>query len=135
MLVYRLEDSQGQGYKNVAGANSIDSFTKDFMFYTLDRPYYNTYYNKRRPTPQKDGLTYDQFTVSYKYHYGFTNLNDLKRYFNHNELVAALIYGAYIVPYTVDEQHTITLNHQVMFIKDKATKLTPQDLLNYLDTQ
>ena len=45
----------------------------------------------------------------------------------------ALIYGASIVCYVVEEQHTIVLNHQVLFMKDKATKLTPQKLLNYLE--
>ena len=133
MLIYRLEDSTGQGYTNVSGLDSIDSFTKDFMFYVSDKPYYNSYYDKRRPDPQADGLDWEGYTVSYRYHYGFTNLTDLKRYFNHNELVAALIYGAAIVCYVVEEQDTIILNHQVMFLKDKATRLTPAQLLEYLD--
>lgn len=133
VLIYRLEDSRGRGYRRTGSEDSIDTFTKDFMHYTLNKPYYNIYYNKRRPIPQKDGLTQEDLLVSHLYHYGFSNLKDLKRYFNHNELIAALIYGSVICCYKVEEQYVIPLKHQVMFIKDHAIKLSPQNILDYLE--
>tara|TARA_R110000868_G_scaffold25423_11_gene99250 strand:- start:3717 stop:4124 length:408 start_codon:yes stop_codon:yes gene_type:complete len=82
---------------------------------------------KIRPAPWNDGILY----YSDKHHFGFQNLEDLKRWFTQKDRKSFQQNKYRICVYEVKEKHVIVGNKQVAFIKNKSKRKEILDPLTF----
>jgi hypothetical protein len=128
MIIYRIEDKNGFGYKKDLETEISNATNMGFMgTYLQDEDLYFKY----RPMPDNDGI---KSSLIRRYHlFGFSNLNDLNSWFLPADLVMGTILLAKLCIYDVNKNRVIFGGKQVIFDKRKARLIHSLPMSHFLD--
>lgn len=133
MLVLRVEDLEGNGYKYRLDTN-IANWTKMGVFGELIKTSDEEKYFSRRPLPENDGINLNMLTENHLF--GFSDMDQLNDWFLPADLVMGTLLGGKLVFYEVDVAHILFGDSQVAFDKTKSTQVGAKlDMDFYLPSQ
>ena len=119
VIVYRVEDSDGFGYKR-----SLDSGIGSLICVDYEG------YEKRRPLPGEDGI--DLNSLDSEWFFGFESLDMLNSWFSLNERNAGAFLGAKILLIEVAECRLVKGSRQLAF-DNRYAKTLEAHALNAFD--
>lgn len=121
VTVYRVEDSDGYGYKR--------SLDRDIGSVTCIEW---RGYEERRPLPKDDGI--DIEGLGEDWFFGFDSVESFKKWFYLNERNAGATFGGKILVIEVDPEFVIYGGRQVVFHQNHANTVAAYPL-NYYDSE
>lgn len=132
MILYRIEDKDGFGYKESLDTN-IQNWTKEgvmgkFFFKGTDELYF-----QHRPMPENDSMDINLITSNHLF--AFTNLKQLNNWFLPADLVMGAFFGGKIVIYEVLEENIVFGKSQVAFDSTKAKIIDKKTMDYYLSKE
>lgn len=116
MIILRVEDSNGFGYKEELDSN-INNWT-DIGIMSLSIKNEDLYF-KHRPLPENDNIDIDLITEDHLF--GFKNLFDLNDWFFESDLFIGSLFGGKICFYDVPNENVILGGKQLVFDTKFAT--------------
>ena len=121
VTVYRVEDSDGYGYKRSLDSNIGSVTCIEWRGY-----------EERRPLPKNDGI--DIEGLGEDWFFGFDSIESLKKWFFLNERNAGSTFGGKILVIEVDPEFVIYGGRQLVFHQDYAKTIATFPL-NHYDTE
>ena len=120
MLVYRVEDDSGYGYKTSLDSAIGSATCIDFVGYEV-----------RRPLPCDDGI--DIVDLGEGYFFGFDSIESFKSWFLLNERNAGAHFGGQILIIEVQVDHVVKGGRQLAF-DSRYSKTLESHPLNWFDS-
>jgi hypothetical protein len=129
MLVYRLEDAFGLGYK---GRRYDDSYPDLDSLSQCHKNYFTSSWScdKSRPVPWADNIP-KVFLKREGWYFGFYTEHQIVRYFSPHDLFVMGEFGGVIVTYEVDDKHVWKGDHQCVFFKRRAVIVDSKNCREY----
>ena len=127
MILYRIEDKEGFGYKESLDTN-IQNWTKEGV---LGKKFFSgseELYFKHRPMPENDLMAVDLITTNHLF--AFKDLKQLNNWFFPADLVMGAFFGGNIVIYEVLEENIVFGKSQIAFDVTKS-KIVDKKTMDY----
>lgn len=129
MIIYRIEDKNGCGYKQSLETDISNATNMGFMGTYLQN---EDLYFKYRPLPHDDGIK----SLIRRYHlFGFSSLDELNSWFLPADLVMGTNLSAKLCVYEINKNNVIFGGRQIVFDKRKARLTHVLSMNHFLDEE
>jgi hypothetical protein len=129
MLVYRIEDAFGCGYKGRRYDRdypSLDSLSQCHESYITT----SWFCNKSRPIPWQDNIP-KNFIKREGWYFGFHTEHQITRFFSPYDLFLMGYFGGNVITFDINEKHVWKGDNQCVFFKKHGTIIETKNCAEY----